>query len=239
MKKLNCVILFCFFSCMGKIFSCNMPIAEIRVSVSLNRTEPSLILIGTFDQKFCEKFGMKSDPADPFYRVTCSVLPEQIKQQIPGTANQDVNYSCKLAEELRVLWAVPFKYIIESYEKSGFNKDQDIAECGLNFKKGGDVISSSIVSIEGRSHKVVLILFDDVNYGLDPELLLLNFNTYPLFFESDKDELLGDGIIKEINGKFVHGDGSYKTSLLKILLGGLFLCAIGAGIIYWAYFFRN
>ncbi len=170
MKKLNCMIVFCFFSCVSKIFSCNVSIPEIKVPVSLNNTEPSFILLGMFNQRVCEQFGMKSNPTDPFCRVTCDVQPAQIIRQMPGIATmKDVQLSRKLAEKCQALYAVPFKFVTESY-----TKDESDEKLGICFKNNDDTISSSIVQVDGNSYKVVLTL-SDVNNHPNPEELLEDF----------------------------------------------------------------
>jgi hypothetical protein len=234
MKKLNYIIIFFLLSYIGKIFSGQ--ISEIKVPVSLNGIESALIYSGTDNRNICAQFGLSSDPADSFCRVNCNISPQDIhKQMLDVTTMEHVGDSNALGELCQMLQAVPLQAVVESCEKHGFNNGVGTTEWGLCFKKSGDVISSSIMTIGARQYKVILIM-SDVNIVETPEYLLHKFKEKPCFFDNDFNELLDAGILaKEVNKRPVHGPNGYGTKRMRLLkkLGWVLLFA---GIVCWFYF---
>jgi len=226
------LIVFSLLNCIGQIYGSEQ-IQVIRVPLYSTNQSKDLIYAGQKYHNACKKFGMRSNPEDPF----CSFVH---KKNLSDKILKDVKVNDR--EKFKELYdnidAVPFDCIVAQGEKCDFSfkengSVQGYSVQGLKFKKKNEIISSSIVRINENAYAVVLIM-PQVNpsCGITPEKLLGDFKREPSCFQGDEEELGKNGIIKKVNNKIFHGPNGYGTYYVRLFKRLSCALLFGAIIVY-------
>ena len=222
MKKINYVILLCFFSYVNKLFSSDLS-TDISIKVGIYPCDSPLTYLDVENRKLCQDLGINSNSTDLFCRVQCLLDSYYFSQ---------VSCNSKKAEELHILSnkcdsvvALPFTSVVKSCEKSSTINDKQFQSQSLCFKKRNDLILKSQVKINDSSYNLYFFMQIDVPESVpSPEVLLSTFEIDSSSYEEDKKKLLKEDIIVSIDNVAVNEpNGYFQKPLSMELLNNFFL----------------